>query len=356
MNRIRAGLQFTLAKAYAAPSLQVDSEIVDRYGFSVFQIDERVEDGDDSQADIYPNAEETCRDEVDLNCDGEVNFIPLPTTCEVHLVEQSVLSSLDLTGTGLIVGSVAIHGSAVKGGSGATIEAFLAYSETEVETTFRNYMQNHGPFEKDEIIIIDIESPVHPKKFYEYLDDLDTLEALVEAFKMRIKVVKSVVPTHPVALYGIVVPHGQGSEEGFSGAYEGYQKAGELGLYDDLDYLVPVLYHRWGASDNSAETRQYDLVHQALSKAAALTNSAGQSVPLFPLLSLSVFNPNSLHDRQAPLAAEVDAVVEMVLEYPEVDLFGFWTGDDESAPVGDIPTFFEQVTTIPIADCECPED
>jgi hypothetical protein len=233
------------------------------------------------------------------------------------------------------------------------LEQFLAYTADQVEDTFRSFMNNKGPFENDEIIIIDIESPIHPKEFNNHLEDL---EAIVEAFKMRIDVVKSVAPTHPVALYGVVVPHGQGSEEDWASTYEGYQKAGEFGLYDNLDYIVPVLYHRWGETDNNPEERQRASVQQGLSKSAALTRTNGDSIPLFPLLSLSVFNGNSNHNHDAPLPEHVDQVVKIVLEYSEVELFGFWTGHDESAPVGDIPSFFEEVTTIPIADCSCPED
>ncbi len=47
--------------------------------------------------------------------------------------------------------------------------------------------------------------------------------------------------------------------------------------------------------------------------------------------------------------------MENVLQYPEVALIGFWTGDDNSAAVGNITTFFEAVEMVPIPDCSCPE-
>jgi len=314
------------------------------------------EDCDDSSSATYPGAEETCRNEVDLNCDGEVNYLPFPTTCEVHLVEQAVLSSLDLEGTGLEVGSVCMNGAYVKANQGETLDQFLAYTEAQVESTFTNFMENKGPFDANEIIIIDIESPVHPKEFNHYLDEPETLEAIVAAFKMRIDVVKSLAPGHPVSLYGVVVPQGKGYEESWAETWQGYQAAGALGLYDDLDYISPVLYHRWGDTDGDREQWTHDSFHQALTKSALLTRTDGVSIPLFPLLSLSVFNGGSVHHHDAPLAEHVDQAVSIVLEYQEVALFGFWTGDDDSAPVGDIPTFFESVSMVPVPDCTCPAD
>ncbi len=315
---------------------------------------ENATDCDDNDPLAYPGAKETCRDESDLNCDGETDHIPLPSTCEVHLVEQSTFSSLDLTDTGLMVGSVSVHGSAVKSGSNYDLDDFLGFTEEQITTTFTNYVSNHEQITDDIIVILDIEHPVHPRRFHTYLEDPTLFAAIIGAFKLRIDVARAVLPNNPIGLYGIVTPHGQGSDTGFSAAREGYAAAGALGLYDDLDYVVPVVYHRFGETDPPFETLD-DMTHQALQESAALRRTDGRAIPLFPFLSLTIFNGNSNHNGEAPLPGSVDLVMENVLQYPEVALIGFWTGDDNSAAVGNITTFFEAVEMVPIPDCSCPE-
>ncbi|MEE2829693.1 MAG: putative metal-binding motif-containing protein [Myxococcota bacterium] len=313
------------------------------------------EDCDDDNAAAHPGADETCRDEFDLNCDGLVDYIPWPTTCEIHLVEQGRFSDLDLTGTGLEVGSISVNGSAVKSGINHELEDFLGFTEEQIASTFSNYVASHGPFTEETIVILDIEHPVHPREFHNYLDSPELFSEIIDAFRRRITVARSILPKNPIALYGVVVPHGQGSETGFAGSNAGYQAAIEHGLYDELDHIVPVIYHRFGATDPNYENRLDLMTHQALGASAALTRSDGSALPLFPLLSLQVFNGNSNHGGQAPLPEQVDAIIEDLLLYPEVELFGFWTANDTSSPVGDIPEFFESVSMVPIPDCRCPE-
>lgn len=313
------------------------------------------EDCDDENPAAYPGADETCRDQLDLNCDGLVDYLPWPTTCEIHLVEQGRFSSLDLTGTGLEVGSISLNGSALKSGINHDLDDFLGFSEEEIASAFTNYVDSHGPFTDDTVVILDIEHPVHPRELHQFLDSPLLLAEIVDAFRLRIAVARSILPANPLALYGVVVPHGQGSEAGFAEPNAGYQAAIELGLYDELDYIVPVIYHRFGETDLNYEERLDQMTHQALGASAALTRSDGSGLPLFPLLSLQVFNGNSNHAGEAPLPGQVDAIIEDILLYPEVELFGFWTPDDTSAPVGDIPAFFESVAMVPIPDCSCPE-
>lgn len=315
---------------------------------------ENATDCDDSNPHAYPGAEESCRDESDLNCDGEITHIPLPSTCEVHLVEQNTFSSLDLTDTGLMVGSVSVNGSAVNSGSNHDLDDFLGFTEEQITTTFTNYLLNQEEFTEDIIVILDIENPIHPKGFYAYLEDPILFASIIDAFRLRINVARAVLPNNPIGLYGTVTPHGQGSDSGFSDTREGYDAAGALGLYDDLDYVVPVVYHRFGETDPSFDTLD-DMTHQALQASAALRRTDGSSIPLFPLLSLTIFNGNSSHNGEAPLPESVDLIIENVLQYPEVALIGFWTGDDDSSAVGHITTFFEAVEMVPIPDCICPE-
>ena len=312
-------------------------------------------DCDDTNPLAYPGAPESCRDEVDLNCDGKTHYVPWPTTCEVHLVQQGGVSSLDLTGTGLRVGSISVNGSSVKSGKSHDIDAFLGFTKEEITETFASWVAKHDELTDDMIIILDMEHPIHPKELHEYLENPTLFTAIIEAYRLRIKVAREVLPNNPIALYGTVVPHGQGSESGFSDSRLGYVAAGEHGLYDDLDYLVPVIYHRFGPSDLNFENRLNDMTHQALKEAAALRRRDGSAIPLFPLLSLQIWNSKSNHSGEAPLPIHVDAIIEDLLLYPEVALFGFWTANDTSSPMDDIPAYFEAVSLLPVPGCSCPE-
>jgi hypothetical protein len=53
-----------------------------------------------------------------------------------------------------------------------------------------------------------------------------------------------------LGLNQVIVPDGMGrSADGFKRRMCGYKEAGRQGMYDDLDFVCPVLYQRFGSED-----------------------------------------------------------------------------------------------------------
>lgn len=62
---------------------------------------------------------------------------------------------------------------------------------------------------------------------------------------MRIAVAKSLFPHASIGFYSSPTGPGGFKGENFSLAMDGYHTASALGLFDQVDFLVPSLYFGW---------------------------------------------------------------------------------------------------------------
>ncbi len=135
----------------------------------------------------------------------------------------------------------------------------------------------------------------------------EELATIVEAYKTRIRVARQRLGGSgaKLGLYQVIVPDGKGrANPAFLRSMKGYREAGRLGMYDDLDYIVPVLYVRFGPHDGKTgeEFKGWvdDATRQAIDASLTLTRSNRRSIPLCPILSFWVLaGPNTVHNRDA---------------------------------------------------------
>jgi hypothetical protein len=133
-----------------------------------------------------------------------------------------------------------------------------------------------------------------------YEDDPTLQAALIQAYITRINVAREVLrekwPTVKLGLYGVVVPDGKGDEDDiFQQRMRGYRWARELGMFESVDYLVPVLYNRVGPSDVVLPSGDVDMdrlhrwigrsTRQAISNSQRLTRHNGRPIQLAPVLT-----------------------------------------------------------------------
>jgi hypothetical protein len=220
-----------------------------------------------------------------------------------------------------------MNGSALHASKGDSVEAFLSYSESQIRDRLKSYLREHPALnpQTDDLIIVDMEHPVHPKKRREYSGTKQT--EIIEAFKKRIKIARQEFPNAKLSLYGVIVSDGRGdpSRPGFKEMVEAYKRAGQLGMYDDLDYLTPILHLRFGPQD-----KQYNTIEAytrlALETTHSLQTSQGTALPLVPELSFKIYNGGSRQHRQCAPVEPIQKQMKIIQEYPYVQMIVLWAG------------------------------
>lgn len=130
---------------------------------------------------------------------------------------------------------------------------------------------NHG-INSTNVIVLDLEFPfpwVHPCE-YGTLNQ-STLEAVVNATKLRISVIRDLFPRAGLGLYstaGCTDPT----------AVAGYRKAAQLGLFDGLTHLVPVVYM-------GAKTVATKVAWDALNATRLIQPRDGRRLQILPLFT-----------------------------------------------------------------------
>ena len=144
----------------------------------------------------------------------------------------------------------------------------------------------------------------------------------------------------------------------------GYVEAGEQGMYDELDFICPVLYQRFGSDDAKPETlRKWTdaASRQGIERSLTLTRKNGNRIPLVPLLSFWVFNKRPADDPVRPAATpqSIARQLRIVQDAVGVEAILFWSAwqtrqEMESAkpvePV-DIHAFLVSVGSLPWPGC-----
>lgn len=256
---------------------------------------------------------------------------------DVRLVLQNAHATLDLKDTGVANRAICIGGSALRAGKSGSdpdekkaIEEFLAAKDDDIRRQLQAYLKKNSiDAATTDWIVLDMEHPVHPSDLGSSEHDANR-DALIEAFKRRIAIAREALPKAKLSLYGTIVGDSRGLVEnaGFQAAMKGCRRAADLGMFDRLDYLVPVIYQRWGPQDRNYRTLE-EYTRQTVKMSATLNRSDGSSVPLAPLLSVRVFNKNSAHDRKAVSPDSAKLQLKVLAEFKEVAMVGFWSGQEK---------------------------
>ncbi len=292
---------------------------------------------------------------------------------KIHLCMQNIwFTDADISPYGVVNDIISVNGSAFTSlefdegeeaeteagreteDGGEVLEAFEEFinaSEEEIEENLVRYTTHNTdlltmvadpigtPPSTETIILMDLESP-HPNGWHKNYSDSEQA-SIVLAFKRRIKVTRKVFPRSKIALYGILVPDGRGrfNDTTYLAREASLIKAGRRGLYDDLDYLTPVLYTRFGCNvpGSDCDGNEFKTIgamtQLGIEGSKKLLKSDGSPTPLLPLLNFSVNNGNSAFHRKLimdfgvpdPLGDTLKWQLN-ILERNEVKDVGLWVG------------------------------
>ncbi len=258
-----------------------------------------------------------------------------------HLCEQSRYADdpISLQEAGVVNDAWMVNGYAVYAGESIGEQAFLAAGEAEVRNALESYLNARHDLDPAtaNYVILDIEQPFHPKHFGRFLDPshewYDPMKFLdvIEAFNLRIAVARDVFPQARLGLFGATTPHSFGDPflQAQISRQDGFEAAGAAGLYDQLDVICPIIYQRFGPSDDRHHYLE-PYSRMGAESALDLRRSDGTSLEVMPIMALAIFNGGS-EDHKSPVTVEDLATQISVLQDLGFQDWMVWSGNDTVA-------------------------
>lgn len=215
------------------------------------------------------------------------------------------------------------------------LRAFVRKKPSDVESQIQRFLARHRTVsgQTTGLVIMDIEHP-HPSDFHKH--PIRIQDRIIEAFKIRAAAARVVFPNAKLGFYGTLVPDGRGraDDETYLARKDALVRAGCLGIFDVVDRLIPVAYPRFGPTDRSWDTYEA-YTRLGITGSRELRRSDGSMLPVMPLLTYSVANKNSNHNKQLlldlpalhPLRATLGVQLK-VLAKERVASAVFWVGEN----------------------------
>jgi hypothetical protein len=258
--------------------------------------------------------------------------------------EQTTLNSMGVSNKSVCISS---YGLLVDGLSEeGALERCLNHTAEEVRDYLISYANHYGiARDTTDIVVLDIEGyRFSPMFFGNYIDQSISyynpamLDRILDAYKLRISVARDVFPNAKLGLYDTVTPHGFGEADlaPMIRRQRGYEYAASYGLFEELDYACPVLYQVWGETDYGF-SRSDAVTRLGIEATRSLTRMDGTPLEIMPMMSLTVFNGDSNHDREPARVQDVSRQID-VLESLGINEYIIWNGEENIADT-DIPVY-----------------
>jgi hypothetical protein len=285
-------------------------------------------------------------------------------TCDIRFSLQNGYASDDLVHgldpLGVSNAAVTISGRALRSEKDISIERFLAADVESIRTRFVRFLEANRVARPGDLLILDLEPQgFAPRALGMFVEREKELRQLVEAYRRRIRVARQELrrrklPGLRLGLYQVIVPDGRGeASEEFEQRMCGYREAGRRGMYDDLDFICPVLYQRFGPLDAGAKRLRQWLdaaTRQALDRSLTLTRRNGEGIPLVPILSFWVFNGKSENDRDAVTPASIGLQLQLVQQSAGIEAILFWSGSETPSGMRRAKEPVEEIDIVELLD------
>jgi hypothetical protein len=273
-------------------------------------------------------------------------------TCDIRFSLQNAYAGDDLVNAlderGISNAAVTMSGRALCSEKNISIERFLGAKVESIRTRFARYLEANQVPRPGDLVILDLEpSGFAPRALGAFVERPKELRKLVAAYRRRIKVARQ-------KLHRPKLPGGQGqSSDEFEKRMCGYREAGRLGMYDDLDFICPVLYQRFGPGDTGAERlRRWlgDMTRQGLAESFTLKRRNGDRIPLVPILSFWVLNGKSENDRDPVTPASIALQLRLVQGSAGIKAILFWSGSETQSEMRRAKEPVEDINIIELLD------
>jgi hypothetical protein len=293
-------------------------------------------------------------------------------TCDIRFSLQNRYAKNSLVNAlaklGVSNGAVTISGRATRSEREISEGDFVGATTEEIRTRLVEFLKKQELPRANDLVIFDMEPQgFAPRQLGEF--EGKQQQRLIAAYRRRIRVARQVLqetklPGLRIGLYQVIVPDGKGRlSEGFARGLCGFLAAGKQGMYDELDFICPVLYQRFGSADAGAATLREWIAaasRQGIEGSLALTRKNGDRIPLVPILSFWVLNGGSDSNRSAVPPESVTRQLQIVQRADGVEAILFWSGwqtkkemqtaEDPVEPI-EISDFLLSVGSLPWPGC-----
>ncbi len=260
-------------------------------------------------------------------------------TCDIRFSLQNRYAETSLVNElaqfGISNRAVTISGRATRSEKEIGRTDFIGANAVEIRSKLTGFLEEHELPRDNDLVILDMEpKEIAPRHLGEFENDKKLQRALIAAYRRRIRVARQVLrqtkrPGLKLGLYQVIVPDGKGrSSAEFEQRMRGYLEAGEQGMYDQLDFICPVLYQRFGSDDARPETlRKWTdaASRQGIERSLTLTRRNGTRIPLVPLLSFWVFSGKSHNDRDAVQPKSLARQLRIVQDAVGIEAIVVWS-------------------------------
>lgn len=273
---------------------------------------------------------------------------------------------------------VGINGGSIWASSTMNIREIASKSVENIKDRFKEallhadqllalheYLVEQGNVLGEFTFMLDIEFAAHPSSLWQYFDPTHaaydpmlTKQQVADIFSRRIQAVKEVAWENygidaKVGVFATLQPQSRGTPIDptvLKRKANLIELAGVYGMLDNADFLMPLLYPRFD-STQSGHALVAEYTNQGLDFSAEILDSSGQSFPLFPLLSIRIFNPAA-----ADGLIEVDWLSEQIelIRSSSHDVMGFmfWIDpglDSDACAI----TYFQSLFAVNDWDLDC---
>jgi hypothetical protein len=212
-------------------------------------------------------------------------------------------------------GAFTIIGSALSASNIITDQEFQNVTDQQIRTTLQNYIQNHADFLNENTIgkvLLDIE---HPRNFAEIENISDNdLDWFVDGVKRRVSILRELLPNARLGLYAVGSPQSQGSLTDEKKSK--YVRALNRGLLDNVDFISPVLYSRFGPNDSNYGKVLAGVSARQCRELCDHILQNGQSVGVHPLVTPRIYNGNSNENGQLAQRELIEEKMRFMREAP----------------------------------------
>jgi hypothetical protein len=154
------------------------------------------------------------------------------------------------------------------------LEAFVKVKRSEVEDRIQRFLDAHpdvSALTKGRVVM-DIEKPF-PSGFHRQPPRMRA--RLARAFATRAEAARRKFPNAKLGFYGTLLPDSRGRDTAeYLARIEALVKAGERGMFEEIDFLVPVIYPRFGPSARDGAA------HAASAPPPRSISRSGRSAPV----------------------------------------------------------------------------
>ena len=233
--------------------------------------------------------------------------------CHFSYATQHAYSAADITSLGLHTADTWFVTGDSGGGNPRSWAGFLNQTAEETKARWIDYMTTGlgrnitGGFATTNAIVLDCESSgalagqsCELKWLGTWLaakraSGDPTFDRLVSATKMRMAVAKSLFPHASIGYYSSPTGPGGFAGENFTLAMEGYHAAAAVGLFDEVDFLVPSLYFGKNESEPGHDAGVFGYGNTTMDAALSIRRSSGEMIPIYVNLvrSLVLYAPSA---------------------------------------------------------------